>query len=559
MSVDPPSREPPRVDEEGALFDGRIQRTLARLTNFDRWMIVIGLSLATGLELGVQVATNVILPDMRGNVAASQDEISWVITVYAAAFIAVLPLTNWFARRIGPRDFLVSSLLIYAAGAVGCFLSTTLSSLLAARVVMGVGGGAFLVRSLTALFRLYRPRERIHVLLVFGLVLSSSRALMPVLFGVVTDAQKWNVAYLAVVPLSLLAAALLYCFVPRHLDFAPDPPPADLVAAGLIVIGLAAFQVAMSRGEQDMWLQSPLIRSALVASALCLALFVWWDTRASNNNPILNLRLLCREPGLASGLVMAVLLGALLAASLFILPQYLRGIEGYSATQTSFFFCADAAATYFGIVFGAEFAPRISARAVVLLGLCLFALANHLFVMQLAPDTPPLNLFLILLLHGGALGMMLPAVTNLLLGRASPRYISFDMMIYYLVRGLGGVAGVGAAIAMFDIRETVHSSRLLDVANRLNPATHLFVTRLGHVLYAKGMAPNVASTGSYGLFQRTVMGQSALLAFVDLFWCFEMLALGGVILVLLTWRLGKRPAAPPTVSSPAAALSPSRH
>ncbi|HEX5423864.1 MAG TPA: MFS transporter [Bryobacteraceae bacterium] len=527
----------PRIVEEGELFDRGIRQTLLRLTAFEKWMIVVGLSLATSVELGVQFATNIILPDMQGNVAASQDEISWVITVYAAAFLAVLPLTNWFVRRLGHRNYLVLSLLLYASGALGCFLSSTLPSLLGARALMGVGGGAFLVRALSALFRLYSPKERARALLLFGLLLNASRALMPILFGVVADAERWKFAFLAIVPLPLLAALCLYLFIPRRLEFESEPPPADLIAIGLLVTGLVAFQVTMSRGEQDMWLQSPLIRLMLLVSILCLAVFAWWDTRRKNPNPILSLRLLSQEPGLASGLVLAVILGTLLTASVFVLPQYLRRIEGYSATQAALFFCCDAVATYLGIIFGARFTPKLSARAVMLLGLALFAAANHLLVVQLTPDTPASNLLLILALHGSSLGMLLPAVTAILVGHARPRFLSFDMTIYYFFRGLGGVVGIGATIALLDVRETIHSSRLLDTANRINPIVHRFIVHLGHVLYAKGLTPGIAEHCAYQLFRQLAVRQSALLAFIDVFWCFEVLALVSMVLVLLTsWR-----------------------
>src|SRR5262249_36016365 len=157
-----------------------------------------------------------ILIDMKGNIAASQDELSWVVIAYGAAFLSVVPLTAWFVRRLGNRDYLVISLLVYGAGAFACFLSRTLPEVLAARAVMGLGGGAFLVRALVAMNRLFPPAERVKAFAVFGLFVHSSRALMPVLFGVVTDRGRWNLAFLALVPLALLAAALLYAFIPRH-------------------------------------------------------------------------------------------------------------------------------------------------------------------------------------------------------------------------------------------------------------------------------------------------------------------------------------------------------
>ena len=492
----------PSVVAEGELFDSGIRRTLSRLTKIERWMIVVGLGLAAATELGTTIAINVILADMKGNVAASQDEISWVVTVYGAAFLCAVPLSTWFARRLGTRNYLVLSLLLYGGGALGCFLSKTLPALLVSRIVMGIGGGAFLVGSM----------------------------------------QLRNCSHGLDVPLTLVAAGLLYKVIPRRLEFEPDPPPIDLISTGLIVAGLTAFQVAMSRGEQDMWLESRLIYSMLVIAAVSLVVFVWRDTRQKNANPVLNLRLLWREPSLASGTLLAVIFGVLLSASLFVLPQYLRGVQDYNATQTALFFCADAIAMYVGLAFGANFAPKLSPQVVVLLGLSIFLIANHLLTLHLTPDTPALNLYLIVVLHGASLGMQVPAVSGMLLGKSNPRYLAFDMAIYYHLRGVGSVLGVSAAAAMLDIRESVHSSRLLDVAGRLNPDVQRLVTGLGHALHARGLPATTANLGSYQIFQGLVARQTLTLAYIDIFWCFQMLALAGIVLVLVLWPNARRAA-----------------
>jgi len=528
----------PALSERARQFEFALANGLARLTELDKWMIIFGLGIASFAELGARTAVNIILVDMKGNVAASQDQISWVVVVYLAAFLAVLPLSEWLASRFGHRNYLVGSLLLYAAGALGCFFSGTLAELLAARALMGAGGGGFLVRSLITLFRLHEGRRRLPALITFATFVAFSRAVVPVVFGVVTDAGRWNLAFLILVPVALLAAAILYLFIPDHLELAPKPPPTDFLSTTLAIIGLAALQIAVSRGEQDMWLQSCLIRCMFMVCVICLGVFVWWDTRLDNPNPVLNLRFLLAEPMLASGVGLALILGALLAAGLYVLPQYLRNIQDYSATQTSLFFCVDALGVYLGIVCAA-FAPRLklNLRLIVLVGLALAACANLLFVYELVPDTPAFVLCAILLLHGFSLGILLPGVTNLLLGRTSFRFIDFGMTIYYFFRQLGAAIGIAATVALIDIRETLHSSRLLDTANRLSPSVDNTVRRLTMLLHSHNLPSNVAAAGAYQLFRGNVVQQTTLLAFIDLFWCFAFLAVAGILLVLiLGWR-----------------------
>jgi hypothetical protein len=88
---------------------------------------------------------------------------------------------------------------------------------------------------------------------------------------------------------------------------------------------------------------------------------------------------------------------------------------------------------------------------------------------------------------------------------------------------------------MLDIRESVHSSRLLDVAGRLNPDIHRLQVGLGHALHAKGLPATTANLGSYEIFHGLVTRQTLTLAYIDIFWCFQMLALAGIVLVLVLW------------------------
>ena len=527
----------PTLSERARQFEFALANGLARLTELDKWMIVVGLGIASFIELGARTGVNIILVDMKGNVAASQDQVSWVVIVYLAAFLAVLPLSEWLASRFGHRNYLVFSLLLYAGGALGCFLSGTLGELLAARAVMGAGGGAFLVRSLVTLFRLHEGRRRLPTLITFAAFVASSRGLVSVIFAVVTDWGRWNLAFLILVPAALLAAAILYLFIPAHLELAPEAPPRNFLATSLAIVGLIALQIAISRGERDMWLQSSLITWMFVVCFVCLGVFVWWDTRRDNPNPILNLRLLLGEPMLASGVGLALIFGAMLATGLYVLPQYLRGIQSYSATQTSLFFCVDASTFFIGIVCAAFALPKLNLRLIVLMGLAISACVNLLFVYELTPDTPTFVLCLILLLHGLSLGILLPSVTNLLLGRTSFRLIDFGMTIYFFFRQLGSAIGVAATVALIDIRETLHSSRLLDTANRLSPLVHNTVRRLTLLLHSRNLPSNVAAGGAYELFRGSVVQQTTLLAFIDVFWCLALLAVAGILLVLmLQWR-----------------------
>src|SRR5271166_2460838 len=128
--------------------EGRyINESLGSLSQRHKLAVLLTVGLVTAIEISNRISINVLLPDMQGNVGANSDEISWVVTLYNLGFLCSMALATWMTRVIGARRHLLISLGFYSTGAIGCALSAhSLESLLISRLIMGFGGGAFLVR-----------------------------------------------------------------------------------------------------------------------------------------------------------------------------------------------------------------------------------------------------------------------------------------------------------------------------------------------------------------------------------------------------------------------------
>ena len=523
----------PELAERADRFQTALHARLQTLSALNKVMIVIGLGLATCVESGASVAINVILPDMQGNVGATADQISWAVTIYSTAFLCSLPLSPSLARRFGHRNHFLLSIALYALGSLGCFLSHELWTLLSSRAVMGVGGGALLVRSQTTIYQLAQGKERGKYSLLFGTIVLVAKALMPVVFGTVTDWITWNAAFLTIIPLALASAVLIYIFTPDSMHFEAEPPPLNFAGIGFLLAGATAFQIIASRGEQDDWFGSLHLRIAFVIGLLAVAGFVWRESDLNNSHPVLNLRLIVTKRAVAAGLAIAVVFGAMLGGGLYILPQYLRTIQTYSSSQTGGFFFVDGLAGLAGFYLMLKLLPRVNVFYLALAALILFIIGNAAFVNVLTGDTPGAVICMVLILHGVSTTMLLPGVSQLILPQIDLRFISFGTAIYYFFRNLGTSIGVSAALALIDTRQTLHSSRLLDTANRLDPAvarsTHLF----GGLLLRHGLAVNASSLGADQLFSGLVNSQARLLAFIDVFWALQILGLIAVVLLLI--------------------------
>ena len=520
--------------ESADRFQTALHERIKSLSPLTKVMIVIGLGLATCLEVGTTTAVNVILPDMQGNVGATTDQISWVITIYSTAFLCSLPLSPWLARRFGHRNHILLSIALHVLGALGCFLSHDLWMLLFSRAVMGIGGGGLLVRSLVTIYQLVQGKSRAKYFLLFATVLQSLRALMPVIFGLLTDWITWNTAFLVVIPIGMASAAIIYVFIPRGIDFEAEPPRPDFAGIGFLVAGVTAFQIIASRGEQDDWFGSLHLRAAFVIGAFALTAFALRDIDLNNPNPFLNLRLIVTQRSLFAGLGIAVVFGAMLSGGLYVLPQYLRTIQTYSATQTGFFYFVDCLASLVGYYLMMKLSPQFGLFASNLAALILFIVGNFGFVHVLTGDTPGATINIFLVCHGVSTGMLIPGIGMLILPAIDLRFISFGTAIYLFFRNLGASIGVSAVLALLDIRQTLHSSRLLDTANQLNPQLAQKLRAFARLVQSRGMAINSPSLGADQLFSGLVNTQARLLSFIDVFWTLQILGMVGIVLLLIS-------------------------
>src|SRR6202451_3451856 len=185
-----------------------------------RMAIRLTVGMVAAIEISTRLSINVFLPDMQGNVGASSDQISWVIILYNVGYLCSIAMASWMTRVIGTRRHLLLSIAIYATGAMGRWLSTgNLTQLLASRLIMGFGGGAFLVRVVILAGLLFPGKTRMVAVTRLYLVLAVFEVPYPVVMGWITDTFHWNYAFLVDFPFLAIGAFLVWKLVPPGVLF----------------------------------------------------------------------------------------------------------------------------------------------------------------------------------------------------------------------------------------------------------------------------------------------------------------------------------------------------
>src|SRR5260370_39400286 len=124
------------------------------------WLIAAGVMLATFMEVLDTSVANVSLTHIAGNLSASTDEATWVLTSYLVSNAIILPASSWLSRRFGRRRFLITCITIFTLAPVLCGLATSLGFLILARIIQGAGGGALQPVSQAVMLETFPPAKR---------------------------------------------------------------------------------------------------------------------------------------------------------------------------------------------------------------------------------------------------------------------------------------------------------------------------------------------------------------------------------------------------------------
>ncbi|RYZ70590.1 MAG: DHA2 family efflux MFS transporter permease subunit, partial [Proteobacteria bacterium] len=298
-------------------------------------LIVFVALLASLLEIIDASIVNVAIPSMMGNLGATLEDISMVVTGYAIANAIVLPVSAWLGGRFGRRQYYLGCIALFTITSVACGLAPNLPTLIVFRIFQGLAGGALLPTSQALIYEQF-PKEKAGMAgALFGMSVMVGPTLGPVVGGYLTDEFGWRSIFNINLPLGILALFLGYVAIKNVVQPKPEvikqegvvqdvvaegPPgkaPIDGWGLLLVAVGIGSLQYVLERGEADDWFSSNAVLICSMLAAVCLPLFVWWELRIKH--PIMNLRLF-KDPIVANGVLLMTMVGFFLYAVVFILP-----------------------------------------------------------------------------------------------------------------------------------------------------------------------------------------------------------------------------------------------
>jgi DHA2 family multidrug resistance protein len=465
--------------------------------------VTLGVLLATLLELIDTTIVNVALPYIQGNLGASQEEGTFIVTGYIVANVIVIPLTPWLQRRFGRRQYYVASIVIFTFASLMCGLSSSLESLVFWRVIQGLGGGGLISTSQAILRETFPPEKQAAAQAIFSVGVIIGPTIGPVLGGVLTDQLSWPFVFFVNLPVGI-AAALLVGFFLRN----PEPPQKlaiDGVGVVLLAIGLGALQYALDEGQEKDWVGSDVIVWAVGIATVGLVSFALWELFGARS-PVVDLRIL-KNKTVTAGSLLGACLGVSLLGSLVTLPQFVQSGLGFTATLAGEVILFRAVTIMVFTIPSARLAAsgKLSPIVQIGAGFLLLAISNVWLASVTTTDAGFWTFFPPLALSGVGLAQIFVPISLAVFGSVEPRDVPKASAMFNLMRQLGGSIATAVLIALISRQAAVHQTELSSHAA-------LGVPEVRTYLNARGGEDSPSARASLGSIITT---QSTTLAYAD--------------------------------------------
>jgi len=310
---------------------------------------------------------NVALSDIRASFGTPIDQIGWVSTGYMMANIVIIPMTGWFQRRFGFRRYFTTSILIFTLASALCGLAWNLPSLVAFRILQGLGGGAIIPTAQSLLFARYPKEEHGMAAGLFGLGAITGPLLGPTVGGYLIEWSTWHWIFLVNVPIGIAAAILAWRFIEEP-GYRASKDPIDVFGIVLLAVGMASLQYVLEEGNREGWAESRSIVILGAVAAITLVTFLIHELEAKN--PVVDLRVFANR-SYAAGTGINLLTGLALFGSSFLFSLFCGTVMHYSALDIGRVFLLAGLVQIVLMPIVGRIAPKVDPRILLTFGVAL--------------------------------------------------------------------------------------------------------------------------------------------------------------------------------------------
>jgi DHA2 family multidrug resistance protein len=503
---------------------------------YNPWLIAVVVALAAFMEVLDTSIANVALPYMAGNLGASNDQSTWVLTSYLVSNAIILPISGWLAGALGRKFFFMACLSVFTVSSLLCGLAPSLGLLLLFRVLQGAGGGGLQPMAQAILADTFPPHQRGLAFALYGITAIMAPTIGPTLGGWITFNYSWRWIFFINLPVGIATWFLVRRFV-------EDPPylsrlkgagvKLDYIGIALLTVGIGALQILLDKGQEDDWFGSRFITTLAITATVCLLSLIVWEW--FQKGPIIDVRLF-KSFNFASANLMMFTLGILLFSALVLMPQFLQTLVGYTSQLAGLALSAGGLVLLLEMPIMGKLTTKIQARYLIAFGWLSLSMAMFYSTKRIDLLISFSAAVWLRIAQVIGLGFLFVPITLAAYIGIAPEKNNSVAGIVNFMRNIGSSVGTSLVTTLIARRSQYHQSILVDYTRPDNPNFQNSLNELSQRLAHAGLGAHEARGQAYARIYQAVQAQAASLAYID---TFMVLAVGAGIMFLLSAFLKK--------------------
>lgn len=495
-----------------------------------KWIIAGTVMIGNIMAVLDSSIVNVSLPDMAGNLGATIEEITWVVTGYILANVLIMPIVGMLSSRYGRKNLYSVAIAVFTAASMLCGLAGSLETMVCYRVLQGLAGGVLVTVPQAILRESFPPEEQGVAMGVYGMGVVLAPAIGPTLGGWITDQYTWPWVFFINVPVGIINIFMVQRLI-------QDPPylertkaKMDLLGLGWMIAGLGAFQLMLEEGEKDDWFESTFIVRLAVIAAVGMLLFIWREL--TTDRPAVDLTIL-RNIRFSAATFLGGIMGAGLSGVLFILPLFLQNLLGYTAMDSGLALMPRSIAMLVSMPIAGRMYNRLGPRLMVGAGLVLIAF-GYWDLARLTMDVGYWDLAWPQVWQGLGFSLLFAALSTAALASVPKERMTAATGLYNVVRQVMGSIGIALAATLLTHSEAKYHAVLIEDAS--GTVAQSWVAGVTAAMRHLGADALTARNRALALLDFKVSQQATVLAYNHIFVLVAVLFTLSLPLVLLLQR-----------------------
>jgi DHA2 family multidrug resistance protein len=417
------------------------------------WLILATVQITT-LTFGMTITSaNVILPQLKGAMAATSDQIAWVVTFNLVATAIATPLTGWLAQTLGWRKLLFISLGGFTIFSALCGFATSLESLVMFRVGQGAFGAPLMPLGQGMILATFPRRLHPMALMMWGVGGVLGPVLGPILGGVVAEAMDWRWVFFMIVPLGI--ACIFVAAISVDDQEKDTARKFDFTGFVALALAIGAAQLMLDRGQRLDWFESPEI---ILEACLAIAgFYIFISHSITSENPFINFRLFS-DRNFTLGCITAFAMGWLSYTPIVLFPPLLQELRGYPDSLVGYLIAARGFGNWVSFFIVVQF-TRKAPRLALAIGIACQAFAGW-EMGQLSINLTEFDVFWTNFLHGFGFGLAYTPMAVLAFSTLTPKLMVEGSGVFNLLRHFGSSVFISISVTLLIQSSAVNYSEM---------------------------------------------------------------------------------------------------